>query len=556
MKNIYTFVIALFACSFLFSQELRDARITEELTNWDPVRGAWLAESMEAIATDKPIPNRNFPEEFTPAEMYSKIPVDRQRVIQDRINDNSQNAPEVHRPSWNRLNGFVSRSNCSLTQARSYGDPHITSFDGKSFSFQTVGEFVMARSSDGLMEVQARQKPESDRVSLNTAVAMNVHGDRVAIYASDFPDGNSATPVRVSGQPVYVNNGIYFLPRGGTIENNGKTYTITWPTGEKVQAKISRSGRMDFMNLSVHVFPCSALYNGILGNANGNPNDDFGDRGNSMASSTIFDPIDDRTFNDANTNMERQYLSFLANDFARGFRVTNISSLFDYGFGQSTWTFTDESFPRVHLTLADLSQNDRNNARRVCEQQGISREDMAACIFDVGHANIQPTPRPLIADRTVDRPLHPVDGRTPNVNPSADGRVPNATVPNFESSGRKPSQGTTTIESESKVNEKLNEQPVQTRDSNEDKPQNSTNTASSKNPEVRQPIESSSSKPSPVITTRPLESSPKPKPWPKPENTSRPLPSGRTPVSSPSHKSTPSPKTPSSGGIGKVGRTR
>lgn len=583
MKNIFTLVIALFTTSFFFSQELRDAKITEELTNWDPVRGAWLAESMEAIATDKPIPDRHFPEEFTPAEMYSTVPADRQRVIQDRINNNRQNAPEDQRTSWNRMNGFVSRSNCQLTMARSYGDPHITSFDGKSYSFQTVGEFVMARSSDGKVEVQARQKPESDRVSLNTAVAMNVHGDRVAIYASDFPDGNSATPVRVAGQPVYVQNGIYYLPRGGTIENNGKAYTVTWPTGEKVQAKISRSGRMDFMNLSVHVFPCSSMYNGILGNANGNPNDDFGSRGSSMASSTIFDPMDDRTFNDANTNMEREYLSFLANDFARGFRVTQATSLFDYGFGQSTWTFTDESFPRVHLTLADLSQNDRNNARRICEQQGISREDMAACIFDVGHANIQPTPRPVIANRTDNRPLRPVDGRTPNVNPSQDGRVP-VVAPNPDAPDRTPNPVSPVTKPDSKVDTKVNpkveDQPVGTRDNSTVKPQN-TNSTVTKKPETKQPepvkepvkkpvfepapvkepvskpMEPAPKKPEPVIERKPV-SSPSPNPVSKPTPVSTPKPVDRSSVTAPKTTSTPiaTPKTPSSGGTGTTVRPR
>jgi len=117
MKKIFTLCFALLSVTYFYSQELRDARITQELTSWDPVRGAWLAESMEAIATDRPIPDRNFPEEFTPAEMYSTVPADRQRVIQERINDNRQNAPELQRQSWNRMNGFVSRNNCQLTMA-------------------------------------------------------------------------------------------------------------------------------------------------------------------------------------------------------------------------------------------------------------------------------------------------------------------------------------------------------------------------------------------------------------------------------------------------------
>ncbi len=420
MKLIYSIFAVLFCSLFSFGQVAQDEQILKELTDWDPVRGAWLAESMDAIVNDKPIPDRTFPEQFTPAEMFATVPPSRQQNIRGRIEQNRQNAPTQNRLSWDRANNFVSRPNCQLTSARTYGDPHITTFDGKSFSFQTVGEFVLAKSSDGKFEVQSRQRAQSDQISVNTAVAMNVHGDRVAIYAMNHPDNNTATPVRFNGMPVYLNNDFYYLPNGGTIENSGRSYIVTWPTGEKVQARMTNSGRMSFMDLSVNVFPCSSSFDGVMGNANGNSMDDFGDRGDMLASSTIFEPFGNQTFGRSNANLQREHLSFLANDFGRRYRVTQTSSLFDYGFGESTWTYTDESFPRVHLTLDDLNQNDRDNARRICEQQGISREEMAGCVFDVGHANIQPTPRPVIVDRTNGRELKPVVEPRPNVNRPTD----------------------------------------------------------------------------------------------------------------------------------------
>ncbi len=424
MKNLYILFASVLCTTPMFAQISTDSKIRQELVDWDPVRGAWLAESMQAIATDQVIPERRFPEEFTPAEMFSTVPANRQKVVQDRIVENRNNAPDDQRQTWSRMDQFARNRSCNLTMARSYGDPHISTFDGKKFSFQTVGEFVMAKSIDGNFEVQARQRPQSDEISLNTAAAMNVHGDRVAIYASDHPDAVNGTPLRVNGQPIFINNETYFLPRGGTVQNNGKTYIVTWPTGEKVEAKISSSSRMNFLNLSVNVYPCSNNYNGVLGNANGNPNDDFGERGRSIASSNVFDPFGNNDFSRQSASTEKQYLAFIAKDFAREHRVTQFTTLFDYGFGQSTWTFTDESFPRVHLTLADMSENDRNNAKKRCEQQGVSREDMNGCIFDVGHANIEPTPRPVIADRTIGREIKPVDGRTPNVNkPEMEGRV-------------------------------------------------------------------------------------------------------------------------------------
>jgi len=420
MKYIYSIFAVLFCSLISFGQVAKDEQIRKELTDWDPVRGAWLAESMDAIANDKPIPDRTFPEQFTPSEMFASVPTERQNNIRGRITQNTQNAPEGQRQTWDRVNTFASRPNCRLTSGRTYGDPHISTFDGKNFSFQTVGEFVLARSADGKFEVQSRQGPQSDQVSVNTAVAMNVHGDRVAIYAMNHPDGNTATPVRFNGMPIFLNNDFYFLPNGGTIENLGRIYIITWPTGEKVQVGMLNSGRMRFMDLSLNVYPCSSTFDGIMGNANGNAMDDFGDRGGILASSTVFEPFGNQTFGRSNASLQREHLAFLANDFGRRYRVTQTSTLFDYGFGESTWTFTDESFPRVHLTLDDLNQNDRDRARRLCEQQGISREEMAGCVFDVGHANIQPAPRPVIVDRTNGRELKPVDGRTPNVNRPVD----------------------------------------------------------------------------------------------------------------------------------------
>src|SRR5262249_13275931 len=41
----------------------------------------------------------------------------------------------------------------------SNGDPHLHTFDGLPYEFQAAGEFVLARSTVGGFEVQARQQP-------------------------------------------------------------------------------------------------------------------------------------------------------------------------------------------------------------------------------------------------------------------------------------------------------------------------------------------------------------------------------------------------------------
>lgn len=432
----------LLATGGLSAQNESHDRVKAELVEWDAVRGEWLAESFNAMADNKPIPDRTFPEDLTPAEMYSLVPADRQGRIREIVNQpgRTSNTPENQSPEINqtgtnripvggntttnpaidrenRYNYYVTRSGCELTMGRSYGDPHIRTFDGKTYSFQTVGEYILSSSPDRTFEVQARQKPQTDKVSLNTAVAMNVYGDRVGIYASDVPDGQSGTPVRVNGRPVYLNNETFYLPHGGTIQHKGKEYVVTWPTGEKVQARMSSTSGMRFMNLSVFVYQCNGNYFGLMGNANGRSDDDFsgGNRTN-LASSTIFEPFGSRDFGRTAAAMEREHLNFLARDFGSQFLVNDQTSLFDYGFGQSSWTFYDPSFPRTHLTLGDISQADRDRARRECERQGILADEMAGCVMDLAHANIQPTPRPATPNRTNGRELGSVSERRPNVN--------------------------------------------------------------------------------------------------------------------------------------------
>ncbi|TSJ44865.1 VWD domain-containing protein [Fluviicola chungangensis] len=394
--------------------------IRKDLVAWDAVRGEWLAQSMEAMANKRPTPDRNFPEEYTPAEMFSAMPSTTQDKVRSHIRRSSTTSDSLSRAQWSRLNSFTNRTpDCKPVMGRTYGDPHLKSFDGATYSFQTVGEFTLVKSGSGNVNVQVRQRNQSDDFSLNTAVAMNVGGDRVCFYANEKPDGNTSTPLRIDGEPVYIEGQNYYLEHGGTISPSGRNnYTITWPTGEKVKLDGSQTGGMGFYNIAVEIYPCTDTYDGILGNANGRTSDDFDVR-NSMggiASSNWNMGVFGST-NQRDQLLEKEYLAFLAKDFARQYRITPQESLFDYGFNQSTFAFTDESFPRVHRTLGDLNDSDFRRAQRECERRGFTGSDLSACIYDNGFLRIEPTPKPNIPDRTVGRQLDPVRTPTPNVNP-------------------------------------------------------------------------------------------------------------------------------------------
>jgi len=425
MKNILL-ILGLFFVSMpliqaqndRFSQDFEPIR--SELTKWDPIRGEWLASSLVAMSKKQPIPDRTFPEDFTPAEMLKMVPESNRLAIQQVVTNNQKIATDsTGRNEWNQISSVVSRPSCTPVTGRTYGDPHLSSFDNATYSFQTVGEFVLAKSETQNMEIQTRQQPQSDDFSLNTAVAMNVGGDRVCIYANEKPDNVSTSALRLNGSPVNITRSTYFLPHGGTIRYSSNTYTITWPTGEVANAQIRHSSSMNFINLTVQVYPCAQQdLQGLLGNANGREQDDFetGSVKNRPAY-MAFSSFGNSQMQQASNDMEKEYLAFLARDYANDFRVTDQTTLFDYGFGQNTLTFTDQSFPRVHRTVGDLPNDRQIAARKTCEDQGVRGAELKGCIYDNAYLQIAPNPRPTITDPTSGVTLARMEKPIKNVNP-------------------------------------------------------------------------------------------------------------------------------------------
>lgn len=427
--------------NFGFSQEQFKndyTPITAELQKWDPVRGEWLSNSIYAIANNQPIPDRTFPEDFTPYEMMTVVPMMHKEAIRTiagnqrnnaRTNPNSGSSDQF----WTFVSDFFIRPTCQTVTGRSFGDPHFSSFDGNGFSLQSVGELILAKSKNGLFELQARQKASGQDFSLNSAVAMNVCGDRFCVYTDDIPDSDMSTPFRLNGRPIHIETATYYLPHGGTVRHKGREYTINWPTGEKVTLQMGASGNFGnfgFMNITTLIYPCvMGGYEGVLGNANGVPNDDLRTPDNNPNHAELFASMNQfgNMLGTANNNdAERTYQDRLTREFGNYWRVTNLNTLFDYGIGNSTASFTDYNFPQIHRTINDLSNPQRTTAQRNCEAMGLTGYELNACIYDNGFLNIPPTPRPVITDHTDGVVLTGVsrDQVRPNVNPTPDPTSP------------------------------------------------------------------------------------------------------------------------------------
>jgi hypothetical protein len=408
MKPKYTLALLLvFELVNVFSQRNFDERfspIQQDLITWDPVRGSWLSACLYNLSKKEPIPDRTFPEDFTPYEMVKTLPSELRNRINDTVKNNSSRFPE-ETSRWNIMHNMIGRTGCSYISGRTYGDPHLTSFDGANYSFQTVGEFILVKSTKYDLEIQCRQRAQNDNFSLNTAISMNVAGDRVAIYAENKPDFDPS-PLRVNGSPVQLSGRTFFLSRGGNIRLTGRNYIITYPTGEIVNVEMRQSGSMQFLNVLVQVFDCDrSNFQGLLGNANNNMNDDFNGNNNRSTTMTYTSVFGNSSIS---KHAEKEYLAFLAGTFADEWRVNQSTSLFDYPIGQSTLTYTDRSFPRIHFTIDDLSPEQTANARRNCEDRGILQNDLRGCIFDQGFLNIEPNRIPSNPDFTQGIDLKPV----------------------------------------------------------------------------------------------------------------------------------------------------
>lgn len=378
--------------------------VESSLTAWDPVRGPWLASSLTAMADNQPIPSRNFPEKFTPNQMLALVPYETRSQIIKTTNEARSNGEET--AFWNDISRYVSNVNCQPRTGRSYGDPHLISYDGARNSFQTVGEFNLTSSESGEMVVQTRQKAFSEDFSLNTAVAMNVAGDRVCLYTRDYPDGDYSTPLRLDGRPLHLDAGTYMLDHGGTIKKSGNNYTVYWPSGETVVAQVRRSGNSEFLDITVNVMDCNQdYYRGVLGDADGSAMDDY----------TLRQDVPAVFSDDANyANRKRQ--EYMAKQFADIHRITQLESLFDYIIGMNTESYTDRSFPKVYRDFSDINNRRLTKSQRYCEQQGLDPRDINGCVYDHAYLGLDASPEPLIINPAKGTVLKPVEGRIINVN--------------------------------------------------------------------------------------------------------------------------------------------
>lgn len=244
------------------------------------------------------------------------------RSLQDECGPDKD--PPFPPPDTGGNGGGGARSPCPSGCAESNGDPHLVTINGYPYDFQAAGEFVAVTSADHTIEVQVRQEPykDSDRVAINTAVAARVNGHRVGFYMSD-----SGVSALVDGSPTATS--AVDLGAGARLSTVAKGFEVRFPDSTRLWAL-----SLGHWGIDVLLKPSLSLAaegRGILG----------------PVQAHVGMPIPampDGSHVPKAADLAGQY-DAVYGSFANAWRVAASASLFDYGAGESTATFTRANFP-------------------------------------------------------------------------------------------------------------------------------------------------------------------------------------------------------------------
>jgi VWD domain-containing protein len=251
--------------------------------------------------------------------------------------------------------------------AMTNGDPHLRTLDQRTYDFQAVGEFTDVVSDSGDLVIQTRQAPvEGSRsASVNTAVALQVGADRLQLAAV-----RGTIAVWLNGQPVTWTKGARILPGGAKAARRASPitfgqdgYTLRWSDGSRVWVDLIGAFGL---RLYVTLAPArKGAVRGLLGAFDGDPANDLRPRDGQPLTGEITRQGLYRTFGDS-------------------WRVDTASSLFVYGRGENTQTFTDRTFPDQLVGVADLDPARRAAAQEICTAAGVTDPaQLADCVLDV-----------------------------------------------------------------------------------------------------------------------------------------------------------------------------
>jgi len=330
---------------------------------------------------------------------------------------------------WTAWREYFSRASCEMSQGRSNGDPHMRTFDGQKYDFQTAGEYELVNSDFSRMNIQTRQARHNSKISVNAAAVLNVNGDIVSVYAQDFPDDRTDKSIRINGEVVEDDRKDQFLKNGGVIRYTKDRHVINWPSGEQMHVKTRVFSGSSLLDIDVFIPTCVMnSYTGLLSDVTrtaefNDPSQTTG-RDGLFARNTDFNTVFGAGRHEtANQQRERDFLRFMAEDFGERYTVDKDRSMFEVPMGILP---PELKFPDTYITLSDLTDEQIAEAMEECRAAGVAEEDLMDCVYDKGYVGLTPD-LPAVYDNTyavTPQVKEPAKTDTQRVNPTNNNTAP------------------------------------------------------------------------------------------------------------------------------------
>ena len=378
--------------------EKQDNELIQEIFfHWDNDKGLWLYESIGAIVMGEEAPERPEGLNKTAFELMNEFTdVRRNRVLRaanTSLQQEREQAEEGQKAFfWENWIAYVAAVGCEMSHGRSHGDPHMQTFDGERYDFQTAGEYLLVNSYRNHFQMQTRQVRHTDKISVNSAAVIDVNGDIVSLYAQDHPDEFTDKMIRVNGEVFENDREPLILKNGGVIRMHNGRHVVFSPTGEQVHARTRTFQGSALLDLDIFIPACGNDVSGLLGNADGDPETDIVANDRSLHNFRL-DRSEAAIYgaerrSDRRKAEEHARLEFIARDFGDQFIISDSLSLFDIPMGEVS---EEERYPTNHLTLSELSDEQVEEGRKSCLEAGIEEADLMACVYDFGYVGLAPS---------------------------------------------------------------------------------------------------------------------------------------------------------------------